>query len=103
MQNRLNPIRAQSQRVLIRGSTADGVSSRRWLLSSEGCKRPQIPDPSHCNHRPAIHKDVSRRRWEPPVVKAAGTVGDVLRNGGGKVTVLTGDPGEPRKVPAQDR
>ncbi|HET9369106.1 MAG TPA: hypothetical protein VFO19_02620 [Vicinamibacterales bacterium] len=49
------------------------------------------------------HKDVSRRRWEPPMVKAAGTVGDVLRNGGGKVTVLTGDPGEPRKVPAQDR
>ena len=23
--------------------------------------------------------------------------------GGGKVTVLTGDPGEPRKVPAQDK
>jgi hypothetical protein len=48
-------------------------------------------------------KDVSRRRWEPPAVKAVGTVGEVLRNGGGKVTVLTGDPGEPRKVPSRDK
>lgn len=38
------------------------------------------------------------RPWEPPRLKAVGTVADVLKSGGGKVTVVTGDPGEPQKV-----
>lgn len=39
-----------------------------------------------------------RRPWEPPTLKTVGTIGEVLRQGGGKVSILTGDPGEPRKV-----
>lgn len=43
------------------------------------------------------------RVWETPTLRAVGTVGDVLKNGGGKVTVIIGDPGEPRKVPSLDK
>jgi hypothetical protein len=43
-----------------------------------------------------------RRPWEPPTVKAVGTVGEVLKQGGGKITKTGGDPGEARKqTPAQ--
>lgn len=35
--------------------------------------------------------------WETPSVKAVGTVGDVLRGGGGKDSVNPADPGEIRK------
>ena len=37
------------------------------------------------------------RPWEPPTVKPVGTVGDVLRGGGGKDSVMPADPGETRK------
>ena len=43
-----------------------------------------------------------RRRWNPPALKPVGTVGDVLKGGNGKVTVVVGDPGEPQKVPAHE-
>lgn len=38
-----------------------------------------------------------RHRWEPPTVKTVGTVGDVLKGGGGKDSVSPADPGEARK------
>jgi hypothetical protein len=41
-----------------------------------------------------------RRPWEPPTVKSVGTIGEIVRQGGGKVSILSGDPGEPRKVPS---
>lgn len=46
---------------------------------------------------------VARAPWKRPELKAVGKVGDVLKGGGGKVTVVTGDPGEPNKVPAMDK
>jgi hypothetical protein len=39
----------------------------------------------------------SRQRWEPPAVEKVGTVGDVLKGGGGKLSVVGGDPGDQRK------
>ena len=44
----------------------------------------------------------SRRDWTRPAVKSAGTVGEILKGGNGKLTIITGDPGEPQKVPAMD-
>ncbi len=44
----------------------------------------------------------ARKSWQRPALKPAGTVGDVLQGGTGKVTVVVGDPGEPMKVPAMD-
>ncbi len=44
-----------------------------------------------------------RRPWQRPSITAAGTVGEILRGGNGKLSTTTGDPGEPRKVPGQDK
>ena len=38
-----------------------------------------------------------RRAWVSPELKAVGTVGDVLRGGGGKNSPAPADPGESRK------
>ena len=35
--------------------------------------------------------------WETPTVKVVGTVGDVLKGGGGKDSISPADPGEARK------
>jgi hypothetical protein len=43
-----------------------------------------------------------RRPWQAPVVTLRGTLGELVREGTGKVSVIAGDPGEPRK-PAGDR
>ena len=40
-----------------------------------------------------------RRPWEPPAVKTVGTISEVLRTGGGKVSPAPNDPGEIRKPP----
>jgi hypothetical protein len=45
---------------------------------------------------------VGRRPWTRPSIVSAGTVSAILRGGHGKVTVVTGDPGEPMKVPSTD-
>jgi hypothetical protein len=45
----------------------------------------------------------SRRGWKRPAIKAVGKIGDVVKGGGGKMTVVTGDPGEPQKVSAMDK
>lgn len=42
------------------------------------------------------------RPWESPKIRPVGRLGDVLKGGQGKVTVVTGDPGEPQKVPAHE-
>ena len=39
----------------------------------------------------------TRQPWETPTLKAVGTVGDVLKGGGGKDSVNPADPGEARK------
>jgi hypothetical protein len=57
-------------------------------------KAPQQPDPA---------KPGSRRTWETPSVTPVGTVTSVLRAGDNKVTVVAGDPGEPRKLPGGDK
>lgn len=43
-----------------------------------------------------------RQPWERPEARLVGRVSEVLGGGGGKVSILTGDPGEPRKVPSKD-
>jgi hypothetical protein len=43
-----------------------------------------------------------RRPWTPPTVAPIGTVAEVLRGGTGKVSVITGDPGESQKVPSME-
>lgn len=40
---------------------------------------------------------MSPRPWETPSVKPVGTVGDVLKGGGGKDSINPADPGENRK------
>jgi len=39
-----------------------------------------------------------KRIWARPEVRLVGTVSDVMQTGMGKVTVVTGDPGENLKV-----
>jgi hypothetical protein len=43
-----------------------------------------------------------RRAWQRPSLKNVGSVSEVVQQGGGKVTVVTGDPGEPQKVPSME-
>jgi hypothetical protein len=38
-----------------------------------------------------------KQRWEKMRVQYVGHIGDILRQGGGKLTATTGDPGESRK------
>lgn len=40
------------------------------------------------------------RQWEPMRVTYLGNVAEVVQQGGGKISITTGDPGEPRKVPS---
>ena len=42
-----------------------------------------------------------RRTWESPAVKTVGSISDVLRTGGGKVSPSPNDPGEIHKPPGQ--
>jgi hypothetical protein len=42
-----------------------------------------------------------RQPWEPPALKAVGSIAEVLQSGGGKPSLAPGDPGEPRKVTSQ--
>jgi hypothetical protein len=41
----------------------------------------------------------NRLPWESMRVTYLGNVAEIVQQGGGKGTILTGDPGEPRKVP----
>jgi isoaspartyl peptidase/L-asparaginase-like protein (Ntn-hydrolase superfamily) len=43
----------------------------------------------------------NRRRWEKPELKSVGTVGAVLQGGGGKLSVISADPGDTLKPPGQ--
>lgn len=40
-----------------------------------------------------------QKPWEKPEVTPIGRAADILRQGGGKISVIVGDPGEPKKVP----
>jgi hypothetical protein len=40
-----------------------------------------------------------RRSWEPMALKSVGHVSDVVQQGGGKLTLTGGDPGEPLRKP----
>ena len=45
----------------------------------------------------AIEK--TRRPWQAPTLKSIGTISELLQSGtGGKPSVSTADPGEPRKT-----
>ena len=37
-----------------------------------------------------------KQPWMPPSLELKGTVGDILNNGGGKLSITGGDPGEMR-------
>jgi hypothetical protein len=40
-----------------------------------------------------------RASWEPMALKSVGLVSDVVQQGGGKLTLVGGDPGEPARKP----
>ena len=42
-------------------------------------------------------KEVEKKTWESPKLVLLGTITDVVRGGGGKLSVTGGDPGEMRK------
>ena len=42
---------------------------------------------------------VARRQWVSPAVKSVGTLAEVLKGGGGKLSISAGDPGEPARKP----
>jgi hypothetical protein len=48
---------------------------------------------------PINQAPTSRRPWEKPILKPIGTVSEILKGGGGKLSTSPGDPGEPRKPP----
>jgi hypothetical protein len=54
------------------------------------------------SHAPVVKDASEKKPWQKPELKAAGTVGEVLQGGNGKVTVTVGDPGESQKVPSMD-
>lgn len=43
-----------------------------------------------------------KKNWEPMQLAHLGHVGDILQQGGGKLSVSGGDPGEPRKQKGND-
>jgi hypothetical protein len=49
----------------------------------------------------ALQPRKPRRPWKAPAIKSAGSISEVLQQGGGKPSTAPGDPGEPRKVSAQ--
>lgn len=57
----------------------------------------------HTTSRPAeATAKVNKRAWQTPTLRPIGPLGEVLKGGSPKVTVVTGDPGEPQKVPGND-
>lgn len=44
-------------------------------------------------------EEKNRKQWEPMTLQHIGRVADVVQQGGGKVSGLTGDPGEPFSAP----
>jgi hypothetical protein len=42
----------------------------------------------------------ARRQWVPPAVKLVGAIAEVLKGGGGKLSLMTADPGD---VPGKPR
>jgi len=46
-------------------------------------------------------KTETKRTWEEPSVRKVGNVGDVLRGGGGKMSVTADDAGDVRKPKGQ--
>lgn len=49
----------------------------------------------------AKKSDPVRRPWDSPKVSSVGTVADVLRGGGGKLTLAGNDTGDTRKPKGQ--
>ena len=50
-------------------------------------------------------KDTTRRDrqpWQTPTIKSVGTISELLQTGGGKPSLATADPGEPRKTKNAD-
>jgi hypothetical protein len=41
----------------------------------------------------------ARRPWVSPAVRLVGTIAEVLKSGGGKLSLAAGDPGEPIRKP----
>jgi len=41
----------------------------------------------------------ARRQWVSPAVKVVGTIAEVLKQGGGKLSLTAGDPGETVRKP----
>ena len=47
------------------------------------------------------NKKAGKQNWTKPVVKDAGTVAEILKGGGGKMSIETNDTGDIRKPKGQ--
>jgi isoaspartyl peptidase/L-asparaginase-like protein (Ntn-hydrolase superfamily) len=54
---------------------------------------------SQKQHEPAVATD--KKEWQLMTLTTVGTVGNLVQQGGGKLSAATGDPGEPRKTPSK--
>ena len=48
-----------------------------------------------------VTKKATKPNWTAPVAKNAGTVADILKGGGGKLSIETNDTGDVRKPKGQ--
>jgi len=46
-----------------------------------------------------MQRNDGRKTWEPMRLTSVGRVSDVVQQGGGKLTIVGGDPGEPARKP----
>ena len=77
-------------------------SRRRRHLLTGLARRQYGPDAPYDEREMEVGGMSDRKRWSPMHVDRVGTVADVLRMpGGGKLSAVGGDPGDPRKPKGQ--
>lgn len=45
----------------------------------------------------SVRAGAPKKAWEPPGLSYIGDIADIVRSGGGKLSISGGDPGESRK------
>lgn len=52
------------------------------------------------NEQHSHDTETVKHAWHRPELVVLGKFAELVQQGGGKISILTGDPGEPRKVPS---